>query len=206
MFTGCGMPPPAPEACFPILRARSPPDQDSGSAKYLSLILSVVEFLQAAKSSLCWSELLHQVLSVGSGLLSQSLKGKSCPWSFPLPPLAFGSFFARTPWVCSWDLQAQAPCLWPSTTAGGYSVSPRVFLCAERREMRCWAQTASVCAHVYPCLLWVRIGQGSTKGRCVCTVSSGTSCGAMLQNVALPNSSREEVQALHLPALMCSSS
>lgn len=40
----------------------------------------------------------------------------------------------------------------------------------------------------------------------MCTVSSGASKGAMLQNVALPDSSREEVQALHLPALMSSSS
>lgn len=204
--TGRGMAPPAPEACFAILRAK-PSRPRFWFCKILKPAFKCsVEFLWAAKSSFWGSELLHQVLSLGSGLLSQSLKGESCPWSFPLPSLAFGSFFARTPWVCSWDLEAQAPYLWPSTTAGGYSVSPRVFLCTGRREMRCWAQIANVCACVYPCLLWVRIDQGSTKDGCVHTVSSGTSHGAMLQNVALTNSSREEVQALHLPALMCSSS
>lgn len=84
--TGLGMLPPAPELAF-LFEGQSPPDQGSGSAKYLRLILSAVEFLQAEKSSLCWSELLHQVLSVGSGHLSQSIKGESCPWSFALPPL-----------------------------------------------------------------------------------------------------------------------
>lgn len=51
--------------------------------------------------------------------------------------------------------------------------------------MNCWAQIASGCAHVYPCLLCEsEVGQGSTKKGvcvCVCTVSSGTSNGAMLQ-------------------------
>lgn len=51
-----------------------------------------------------------------------------------------------------------------------------------------------------------KLAKGAQKRGCVCTVSSGTSNGAMLQNGALPNSSREEVQTLHLPALMCSSS
>lgn len=75
--------------------------------------------------------------------------------------------------------------------------------------MRCWAQLASNCAHIHPACCESEVGQGSTKGGvcvCVCTVSSGTSNGAMLQNMALPNFSREEVQILRLPALMCSCS
>lgn len=71
--------------------------------------------------------------------------------------------------------------------------------------MRCWIQIASGCTWVYPCLLWVRSWPGEHKGGlcvCVCTVSSGTSNGAMLQNVALPNSFREKVKALHLLALI----
>lgn len=74
--------------------------------------------------------------------------------------------------------------------------------------MNCWAQIASGCAHVYPCLLCEsEVGQGSTKRVCVCVYSELWHLKwCHVAKAAVPNSSREEVQALCLPALMCNSS
>lgn len=65
--------------------------------KYLSLILSTVEFLWAAKSSLCRSELMHQVLREENGPQpfseARELPVVISPATFGFP--AWESFFAH---------------------------------------------------------------------------------------------------------------
>lgn len=171
--TGPDMPPPAPEAYFPIWRAKPSrtsfwfckvlkPDFKCCRVPAGSEELLVLEW--AVASSLAHGKWSSQPLCKGGELPAVVCSATFGFWGF----LCTHTLSLQS-WQACWELRAQTPCLWPSTTAGKCSVSPRVFLCTGRREMNCWAQIASGCAHVYPCLLCEsEVGQGSTKRVCVC--------------------------------------
>lgn len=209
--TGPGMPPPPLEACFSIWRAK-PSRTRFWFCKVLKTDFKCCRVPAGSKELLVLEWAVSSSLEHGKWSSQPLSKGGELPVVICSAAFGFWEFLCThtlslQSWQACWDLQVQAPCLWPSTTAGECSVSLRVFFYTGRREVQCWAQMGSGCACVYPSLLWVRSWPREHKRGCVRVYSELWHLKwCLVAKCGTAKFFQGRSSSMYLPALMCNSS